>query len=218
MIYEKYKKMADYLAALLGENTEVVLHDFSNLENSIVYIVNGHITNRKIGDTVTDLLLDFLNKKRRIPEGFLCNYTSKSSNGKTLYSSTYFILDEEQNLIGALCTNTDYSNFHDAMGLLKSFLPNSKANGMTKPAIDDKPVMENLYGNHEALTLDKIQEEIEKMNVPPMRMTPEEKMAVVTSLYEMGMFMLKGAVQATAQQLETSEATVYRYIRNAKSN
>ncbi len=217
MIYEKHKKMADYLAALLGENTEVVLHDFSNLENSIVYIVNGHITNRKIGDTVTDLLLDFLNKKRRIPEGFLCNYTSKSSSGKTLYSSTYFILDDEQNLIGALCTNTDYTNFNDAMGLLKSFLPNSKANIMEKPSAD-KPVMENLYGNHETLTLDKIQEEIEKMNVPPLRMTPEEKMAVVTSLYEMGMFMLKGAVQATAQHLETSEATIYRYIRNAKNN
>jgi len=147
----------------------------------------------------------------------MCNYTSKSVNGKTLHSSTYFILDDDENLIGALCTNTDYSDFNEAVSLLKNFLPNSTPVGIeeSKPA---DTAIENLYANHETLTLDKIHEEIEKMNVPPKRMTPEEKMAVVTSLYEMGMFMLKGAVQATATQLETSEATIYRYIRNAKSN
>lgn len=216
MVYEEHIKMANYLATLLGENTEVVLHDFSNLEHSIVYIVNGRITNREIGDTVTDLLLDFLNKKKRIPEGFLCNYTSKSVNGKKLYSSTYFILDDEENLIGALCTNTDYSDFNEAVTLLKNFLPNSTAIGIDTPK-QQEPVIENFYSNHETLTLDKIHEEIEKLNIPPLRMTPEEKMTVVTSLYEMGMFMLKGAVQATAIQLETSEATIYRYIRNAKN-
>ena len=49
-------------------------------------------------------------------------------------------------------------------------------------------------------------------------MTPDEKMQVVTALYDMGMFMLKGSVQETAIKLETSEATIYRYIRNAKQS
>lgn len=216
MIYQNYKKMADYLSALLGKNTEVVLHDFSNLEHSIVYILNGNITNRKIGDTVTDLLLEFLNKNKYIPEEFLCNYTSKSSNGKTLSSSTYFIFNNNRELIGALCTNTDYSDYNEAITLLKKFMPNSKSLNQHNDKSEGH-VMENLYPDHEALTLNKIQEEINKLDVSPKRMVPHEKLEVVTSLYEMGMFMLKGAVQETANKLETSEATIYRYIRNTKN-
>lgn len=215
MIYDNYKKMADYMAALLGENTEIVLHDFTNLEHSIVYILNGHITNRQIGDTVTDLLLEFLNKNKYIPEEFLCNYVSKSSNGKTLYSSTYFIFDDNRELIGALCTNTDYSDYNEAITLIKNLLPNSQVlNKEAEKSVG--PVKENFYPDHEALTLNKIQEEISKLNIPPSRMNADEKQQVVTSLHSMGMFMLKGSVQETANKLETSEATIYRYIRNAK--
>lgn len=217
LIYNDYKKFADYVSALLGENTEVVLHDFSNLEHSIVYILNGHITGRKIGDNVTDLMLEFLNKNKYTPEEFLCNYVSKSSNGKKLYSSTYFIFDEHKELIGALCTNTDYSDYNEAVTLLKSFMPNFVSQKSVTEETNTK-VMETFHNDHEALTISKIQDEINKINISPKRMTPDEKMQVVTSLYDMGMFMLKGAVQETAIKLEASEATIYRYIRNAKQS
>lgn len=215
MILNVYKKFADYLSALLGENTEVVLHDFTNLEHSIVYIVNGHITGRKIGDTVTDLMLEFLNNHKNKSEEFLYNYASKSSNGKKLYSSTFFIFDDDKELIGALCTNTDYSDYNEALTLIKRFMPNytSQASLNEESSLQ---VIETFHNDHEALTINKIQDEIEKMNISPKRMTPNEKMKIVTSLYNMGMFMLKGAVQETAVKLETSEATIYRYIRNAK--
>lgn len=215
MIYKEYKKLADYLGTLLGENTEVVLHDFTNLEHSIVYIVNSHITNRKIGDTVTDLLLEFLQKNKDIPDEFLCNYVSKSKNGKKLYSSTYFIYGDNKELIGALCTNTDYSDYNEAITLLKSLLPNSLAMN-TENNESEEPIRENFYNDFESLTLNKIQEEIERLDISPNRMTPDEKMSVVHSLNDMGMFMLKGSVPEAAKRLNSSEATIYRYIRMAK--
>ncbi len=217
MIYKKYKKMADFMTTLLGNNTEIVLHDFSNLEHSIVYILNGHITNRKIGDAITDLLLKFLNKNSDIEEEFLCNYISKSSNGKTLHSSTYFIFDDDKKLIGALCTNTDYSDYNQAITLLKGLLPNSST--LTNDNIDTASlVIENFYTDQETLTLNKIQEEINKIDISPLRMTQDEKQQIVSSLHKIGIFMLKGSVQETAIKLESSEASIYRYIRNIKNN
>lgn len=45
------KQIANSIASEFGSDCEVVIHDLKsqNLEQSIVYIVNGHVTNRNIG-------------------------------------------------------------------------------------------------------------------------------------------------------------------------
>ena len=48
------KQIADLIAAQFGPATEVVVHDFTGeLDHTIVYIVNGHVTGRTIGDAPT---------------------------------------------------------------------------------------------------------------------------------------------------------------------
>ena len=44
---ESYKVLVDFLADYLGENTEVVLHDLSDCQSSIVAIRNGDISGRE---------------------------------------------------------------------------------------------------------------------------------------------------------------------------
>ena len=44
------KQLADGIAAQFGEKCEVVIHDVSAMNRSIVYIVNGHVSGRKLGD------------------------------------------------------------------------------------------------------------------------------------------------------------------------
>ncbi|EKT62585.1 TPA: PAS domain-containing protein [Providencia alcalifaciens] len=49
------------IAGQFGENCEVVLHDHSKgLESSIVAIINGHVTKRKVGDPSSNLGLEVL--------------------------------------------------------------------------------------------------------------------------------------------------------------
>ncbi|WP_275040883.1 PAS domain-containing protein [Salmonella enterica] len=43
---EPYEFLIDFLADYFGENTEVVLHNLSDLESSIHKIRNGHISGR----------------------------------------------------------------------------------------------------------------------------------------------------------------------------
>jgi predicted transcriptional regulator YheO len=44
-------------------------------------------------------------------------------------------------------------------------------------------------------------------------MTPDEKIAIVRTLNDKGVFLLKGAVAVVARHLAASEATVYRYLQ-----
>ena len=44
----------DFLGAALGSATEVVLHDLTEPGNSVVKIVNGHVSGRNVGAPATD--------------------------------------------------------------------------------------------------------------------------------------------------------------------
>lgn len=41
--------LVDFLGAALGSATEVVLHDLTEPESSVVKIVNGHVSGRNVG-------------------------------------------------------------------------------------------------------------------------------------------------------------------------
>ena len=49
-----YAEMVEFLGEALGKEYEVVLHDLTNPECSIVAIANGELSGRSIGGPVTD--------------------------------------------------------------------------------------------------------------------------------------------------------------------
>ena len=55
--------IAKGVAETFGSNCEVVIHDFQNLDNSIVAIFNGHVTGRTIDTKMTDSILKKINKQ-----------------------------------------------------------------------------------------------------------------------------------------------------------
>ena len=57
---ESLKQIADGIAAQFGSNCEVVIHEVSSsrMDHSIVYIVNGHVSGRKIGDGASQVALE----------------------------------------------------------------------------------------------------------------------------------------------------------------
>lgn len=209
---KKYISIADFLGEVLGKNTEIIIHDLTNYNNSIVHVVNGHISNRKVGDSVTDLVLEFIATESKGNKQFICNYNSKTIEGRLLYSSTYFIRNDLNEIIGALCLNSDYYELKKSLSFITSLLPNF---------VDDKivalnDVKENLNSNPQKLTLNKIDEILDKFNVEPTRMTIEEKTEVISALNECGIFNIRGSVQEVASRLMMSEPSIYRYIKKIK--
>lgn len=209
---KKYISIADFLGEVLGTNTEIILHDLTNYQKSIVHLVNGHISGRKIGDSITDLMLDFILSESKGNKQFICNYNSKNVEGKLLYSSTYFIRDDSNKIVGALGLNSDYQDVKNSLSFLTSLLPNY---------VDDKIaslniIKENLSSDGQELTLNKIDAIINQFNIIPTRMTPKEKTEVMTALDDCGIFNIRGSVQEVASKLAMSEPSIYRYIKKIR--
>ena len=209
-VLDKYKILVEFLAKVLGENCEVVLHDVNDFENSIIAIENGYISGRKVGDALTDLALNILNDQEKLESDYLTNYTGKTFDGKELKSSTYFIKEEEE-VLGMLCINIDVSKYIEARDLLNSFIGNQKN---IEEKNDDQDFSENFTSSIEELIDSMIENSIGNSEIPPQRMTAEEKKEITKKLDDKGVFLLKNSVSKVAKKLHTSDATVYRYLNN----
>ena len=81
------KQIAADLASQFGPDCEVVIHDLktSEPEHSIVYIVNGHVTNRDIGDGPSNAVFDAIRNQEKgaTPEDHT-GYLMKTADGKIL--------------------------------------------------------------------------------------------------------------------------------------
>lgn len=204
--------IANFLGEILGSNTEIILHDLTNYKQSTVHIINAHISGRKIGDPITDLMLDFISNESKGDKQYICNYNSKTADGKLLYSSTFFIRDEKNKIVGALGLNSDYHEFKKSLSFITSLLPNyidEKANTLNH-------IKENLSSDPQELTINKIDAIINQFDVVPSRMTVEEKTEVMAALNDCGVFNIRGSIQEVADKLHMSEPSVYRYIKKIK--
>lgn len=209
---ERFVSIVDFLGEVLGSNTEIILHDLTNYESSVVHIVNGYITNRKVGDSITDFMLESISKNSKDNKKFICKYNSKTADGKLLYSSSYFIRDGENQIVGLLGLNSDYSEVKKSMSFLSSLFPNH---------IDDKTISlnsikENFSSNPKEITLNKIDEILNQFDISSQKINTDEKTQVISALNECGIFNIRGSVQEVADKLHMSEPSVYRYIKKIK--
>ena len=119
-LLKPYVALVDFLADYLGSNTEVLLHDLTNLEHSIVKIRNGHISGRKEGDPCTDFALRIVQKP---PENkqYRTNYKSFHKNGAPMKSGTFFIRNANHEIIGLLCINIESTQYVQMKAFLDSF-------------------------------------------------------------------------------------------------
>lgn len=201
--------IAKTIARMFGKNCEVVLHDFNRPQKSIVFIENGHVTGRIIGDPITDLALSSWLKGGfgTTKESMIINYKTKTKNGKVLKSSSVFIKDKTGKIVGCLCINYDMINCLMFERIVNEYCTINELNG-EKEETFTKDVVEILDSI--------ISMAIEKINKPVSIMKKEENIKVVEIVYEKGGFMIKGAVDHLAHRLNVSRFTIYNYLDEIK--
>lgn len=206
---KNYTVLVDFLADFLGDDTEVVLHDTQDWHNSVVAIRNGHISGRSVGAPMTDYAIGIMKEGIYRDKLYHTNYKGMTSTGHEVRSATYFIKDDDGQVIGMLCLNTDVSKLKQARALLDGLIQGAEKSTtfpiQEKFNIDVKDLVENhiniLYPNGEKLS----------------RLSKEQKIDLVKRLDELGTFMVKGAVQHVAEILGVSVSTVYRYLGTVKN-
>lgn len=207
-----YIGLVDFLADFLGTDAEVVLHDMTDLENSVIAIRNNHISGRQVGAPATDLVLKILKNKKYDNYNYLSNYKGTSQLGKPLKSATFFIRNEKNKIEGMLCINMDVEKMSQVKDYIEQLL------GFKEEQDNNDPISETLSQSAQELTLGSIQKVVDSFSIPPERMDQDEKIAIIRELSEKGVFLIKGAVGQAAQALKVSEPTIYRYLGKLKKN
>jgi len=207
---EQCVPLIDFLSKFLGENTEIVLHDLTDWNNSVVAIRNGHISGREVGSPVTDMILQILNEARYKDVAYMLDYQSRSQNGHILKSATYFIKDKYHNIVGMLCLNSDYQELVEAKNLLGKML-----DVMNVPE-ETAEVTETLHVSVTDLIEDNIRKVYPDISVKPHELSQKEKVEIVSRLNDLGTFLMKGSVGYVAEILEVSIPTIYRYLNMLK--
>ncbi|CQR73391.1 YheO-like PAS domain protein [Sporomusa ovata DSM 2662] len=214
-LLETYIPLVNFIADIVGPHCEVLLHDVVDVQNSVIAIRNGYMSGRQLGCPLTDFGLALLEKKSYLNQNAVVNYLSRTANGDKLRSSTYFIKDENNELIGMLCVNillspdnVSVKNLTDK--LINVLLANNpEANtGVT----EEENVVESLCSSIETVVDSAVEKIIAEYDMPVERMSIDEKTAIVQKLSGNGIFKIKGAITKVASTLQTSESTIYRYL------
>ncbi len=206
--FTSYIHLVNFLGGCLDSNTEIVLFSLDNINSSIVAIHGGHISGRKVGDPLTNFAISKLKDKGKDGPPYYLNYVGVSKDGTPLRSSSFFILDKSGNPRGVLTISSDVTKYQKAAELLSqlAFLPNMGT-------VSSEPVdIERFQATPKDLILDIIFDVTKSRDIDTRRLTPDEKIEVVRRLNVENFFLMKGAVSQIASVLDSSDATIYRYL------
>ncbi|MBL3539587.1 PAS domain-containing protein [Aminivibrio sp.] len=219
---EKYIPLLDFFAEVCGPEYELVLHDVSRPEASIIAIRNGQISGRTAGSTMSDYAPTFIKLIRNggCSEDMVA-HVDKTRDNRILESHTFFIKDEQGELRGMICANhdvTDLIRLHDTLHE-KILMLNGLSGRSALPEKEETPApLENIFTAENESNLDGlmdvlIEKAVSEFPTPLGAMTPEERTRFVGVLKGRHLFSMKGAVPKVARRLGVSEATVYRYLK-----
>ncbi|EFX92779.1 YheO-like protein [Actinobacillus ureae ATCC 25976] len=204
-ILASYFPIVDGIAVLIGEHCEIVLHSLEFLENSAIYIANGHNTDRKIGSPLTDKALKSLHQMKT--DSVSKPYFTRSKGGVLMKSVTVAIRNSKQHVIGFICININLDV--PASQFLSTFIA---------PLQDDEDTAVNFASSVEDLVAQTIEHTIEETMADRNVANNNKNRYIVVSLYEKGIFDIKDTINQVADRLNISRHTVYLYIRQIKQD
>ncbi|WP_462405245.1 helix-turn-helix transcriptional regulator [Gracilibacillus sp. Marseille-QA3620] len=204
-VFNLAMRTADMLVKMFGSRCEVAVHDFSDLQKSLVYLA-GNVTGREMGSPSTDLVLNKLTKPVSDIED-IPNYKTRLPNGITMKSSTIFLRGEENQVVGALCINYDISMMMHYESEVKEFLA---FNGTVEKS-------EAFYSTVQEVIQDMVEQVLSNFKKAPSTLTLEEKIECVRQLQNKGAFLIKGSTEYLASVLGVSKFTIYNYLQKIRT-
>lgn len=231
-----WRTAADLIGRVGGAACEVVLHDLADPVHSVVYVVNGVVTNRRVGQGFRHLIVEMLySAAEKEGGGDLLKDWWFRHEGRLIRCVTQLIRNEAGELIGALCVNQDVTDDLQVFDRLKSLLPglagvspvlaaegpsdetpSAPARGVPRgssvdsAALDDRPVIapkESILTAVQRL-IDGIVAGREKDSKGEPR-SRAERLELLAFMDERGVFLVKGALEHAALRLGVSKVTLY---------
>lgn len=201
--------IAHGIARQFGNDCEVCIHDLKakDIEHSIIYIVNGHVSGRDIGDGPSKVVLESVEtlSKGETLTDHLC-YLTKGTGGKLLKSSTIFVKDASGQFHYILSINFDISGLATVSNALSNLLcvEDKEESRRQDPASIPNSVGELLDS--------LIEHSVSLIGKPPALMSKEEKVRAINYLNDAGAFLIQKSGDKVANYFGISKFTLYSYV------
>ena len=203
---ERLKVIAHGLAIQFGPSCEVLIHDLQgNLDTSLVYIENGTITNRHVGDGPSHVVLDVLNYDDGSEGRF--GYLTKTKDGRILKSSTMYIRDDNGNIAYLLGINQDITEFVMMHRSFESLIGIGQAEAGT---------VEKITTSVSELLDDLLLEAERLVGKPGPLMNKVERLKAISYLNEKGAFLISKSSEKIAEYFNISKFTLYSDLNTIK--
>lgn len=193
---------------MVDAHTEVVLHDLSRPECSIVSIENGHVSGRRLGDAILGgpagdrgfAAIEQAMRQGGAEPALVSGYHTLSRDGRRLLSASAVFKTTAGEPFAALCLNSDHSQLEAALACLQTLVGRAPPPPRTAP---EPPAMDEAMRDIIAQALD---------GKPLARMKKADKKQAVAQMLEQGLFIVKGGVERAAEALGVSRYTIYNYL------
>lgn len=202
------KQIAHGLAIQFGSSCEIAIHDLKtkDLERSIVYIENGHVSNRQSGDGPSGIVLETLQSDPSTIHDKL-SYLTKTEDGRILKSSTFYIRDDDGSISYIFSLNYDITAFTAASAAIQSLI----ATKDNLPDLTGDSPRQITHNVNELLDL-LIEQAVAKVGKPVAMMNKDDKVAVVQYLDHAGAFLITKSGDKVSSYLGISKFTLYSYM------
>ncbi|HOF93948.1 MAG TPA: helix-turn-helix transcriptional regulator [Clostridia bacterium] len=200
MTMDFLSRLAVALAKQFGDNCEVVVHDLTKPENTIVAIENGHVSNRKLGDGPSHIVLEAMKKKQGALNDQL-GYLARTHDGRIVKSSTVYIRDEQGSVEGIFSINYDITGLLMAESAVKSIINH-----------DDGEKPERIPQNVNDLLDDLIDQSVATVGKPVALMSKDDKIRAIQYLNNAGAFLITKSGDKVSKHFGISKYTLYSYI------
>lgn len=207
---EFLKQLAHGLTAQFGNSCEVVIHDLTkkDLSRSIVYIENGHISNRHTGDGPSGIVLETLRSDPTKVKDKLA-YLTRTDDGRILKSSTLYIRNEDGRVAYIFSINYDITTLLAMENSLHGLVQTQSLQDVR----DKNPSAPQTITHNVTELLDLlIEQAIAKVGKPVALMTKDDKVAVVQYLNNAGAFLITKSGDKISSLLGISKFTLYSYM------
>ena len=198
------------IARQFGKDCEVCIHDLSvkDLEHTIIFIINGHVSGRKIGDGASKVVLETL---EAIEKGDIIvdhlGYRTTTQDGRILKSSTVFLKDSTGKYRWVLGINYDVTALMNVDAALQSIttVESHDSNGDGQIPLNVNDLLDNL-----------INQSVKRIGKPPALMNKEEKIQAIQFLRDAGAFLITKSGDKVSNFYGISKFTLYSYIDQRK--
>ena len=195
--------LAHAIALHYGKSCEVAIHDLTvenAADSSIIYIENGEVTGRRVGDGASAVVLEELSQAEQNREDRI-GYFTKTSDGKVLKSTTVYIRDEKGRATAIFSINHDITALSVAAASLTE---------LTAPATACEP--ERITPHVGELLDELLWKSTELIGKPVSLMNKDDKQRAIRYLNSKGALLITKSGDKIAKYFGISKFTLYSYL------